>query len=327
MVRYRIALALLIAASCAPPSATPAIPQVDRQAMAAHVAYLASDALEGRAPGSPGDEAARAYIADALKGIGAEPLFSSSYQQPLTADVKSGSAETANVGGVIRGTERPGEYIVYVAHHDHLGRCGADASGDDICNGAVDNASGVAALIELGRMFAADPPGRSVILLASAAEENGLIGARHFIAHPPVPLGSIYAAFGLDTVAARGFSEDVVIVGEGRTSLDPLIEAAARGQGREVARFEDEERVFERSDHFAFAEAGIAGLTVPGAFAPGEDSFQTGAYRRERYHKPADEPGSHIDYSGAAADVALAFAIGQAVGGLDERPRMLAEAR
>lgn len=290
--------------------------------MASHVDFLAADELKGRAPGTDGDRQARAYILTAFHGIGLEPLFSNGFEQPFIAELDSGRASTANIGGIVRGTAHADEYVLFVAHHDHIGMCEADRKGDAICNGAVDNASGVAALVELGRVFAADPPERSVILLATGAEEAGLLGARHFVAHSPVPLERIAAAFSLDSVAARGYTRDTVIVGSGRTTLDDLIARAAARQGRRVVKSRSAQNFFELSDHFAFAEAGVPALVVTGLFAPGQQNFLRGVYRRDRYHQPGDNPGAGIDYSGAAADAALLFAIAHEIGRLDMLPRL-----
>lgn len=214
-----------------------------------------------------------------------------------------------NVAGVLRGRKRPDEYVVYLAHWDHLGHCGKDA--DTICNGAVDNASGVGGLIELASTFAhGRRPARSVLFLATTAEESGLLGGRHFAASGPIPAKAMVAAFGLDTIAANGPTKDVIVLGQGLSTLDDWVADAARAQGRQIAPMPDVQSFYARSDHFGFAEAGVPAVIATGVFASG-GSF--GDYMAKHYHKPSDAPSLPIDYSGAAADMDLLLAAGSAL--------------
>ncbi|MBZ6378562.1 hypothetical protein B5C34_12255 [Pacificimonas flava] len=285
-----------------------------------HVAYLSHDGLGGREPGTPGDEAARAYIADEFSHAGLTELYETGWQQAFKSETGDGPVRTANVAGLVPGRELPDEYIVILAHHDGQGLCAPKAREDRICNGAVDNASGVALLIELARYFAKDPAPRSLIFLATGAEESGLTGARHFGKSPPVPLPQIVAAFGLDTVAARGRAPAVAVLGEGLTNLDALVVESAARQGRTVDTPAEAAGFYRRSDHFAFAEAGIPALIVTGVLSPGEDTFLKGDYGRNRYHQPKDEADGTIDYSGAQADGALLADLIRALGPSAPRP-------
>ena len=312
-------LPLLFLAGCA--GSAPPAPYAIRPAdLVPHVEYLASDALEGRAPGSEGDRLAAEYVARQLADAGAAPLYENGYFQPVTGTSGGESWRSRNVAAVVPGTSRPEEYILFVAHHDGQGRCPADAGGDDICNGAVDNASGVAVLIELARRIAGQPAERSVIFLASAAEEQGLLGAKAFVDAPPVSLEDVIAVLGIDSIAARGYTADVSILGFGLTTLDPLVAAAARAENRRVRTDRGTESFYRRSDHAAFADAGIPALMVSGLFAPGAENFRSGVYARTRYHRPGDEAGRSIDYSGAAADASLLLRLTRMIAAREERP-------
>lgn len=319
MLLFRAAFPLLLSA-CVSSSVSVPPPLFTTASLAAHVSYLADDRLEGRAPGTPGDRLATDYIADALETAGAAPV-AESWFQPVTGAIGEGAFESRNVVGMVPGRIDPDSYVLYVAHHDGQGRCEADASGDDICNGAVDNASGVAILIEIARLFAADPPERSVIFLASAAEERGFLGSRAFIADPPVPLMSIRAVIGVDTLAARGYTRDVAILGAGLTTLDPLVRQAAAADARRVVKSSGAQDFYARSDQYAFAEAGIPALFVSGLFAPGEGAFVGSPYARLRYHRPADQADAGIDYSGAIADAATIYRLGRLIADADAEPR------
>jgi Zn-dependent M28 family amino/carboxypeptidase len=273
--------------------------------MAAHIDILADDALEGRAPGTAGDETARRYIETHFAEIGLLPVFDGEWQQEFAAPLHGQSVQTANIAGLVRGTELPDEYIVLLAHHDAQGVCAPEEAADRICNGAVDNASGVAMLIEMARRLARTPAPRSVIFLATGAEEGGLFGGRHFADNPPVPLKKMVLALGLDTVAARGFAESVGVLGEGLTNMDPLISGIASARGRTLRTLEGAQAFYRRSDHLPFAEAGVPALIISGIMGAGEGNFLGGDYGRLRYHRPSDEADADIDYSGAIADLEL----------------------
>lgn len=242
--------------------------------------------------------------------------------KPRTLGVGALSAENRltrftsyNLAGVLPGWKRPNEYVVYLAHWDHLGHCGSGA--DTICNGAVDNASGVGGLIELAESFAKGKrPERSVLFLATTAEESGLLGGRHFAASGPVEAARIVAAFGLDTIAADGPANDIVVLGQGLTSLDGVLKTAAEAQGRRIIAMPDVQSFYARSDHFAFAEAGVPAVIATGIFAGG--GF--GEYMATHYHEPSDEATLPIDYRGAAADVNLVGAAGRGLANSREWP-------
>jgi hypothetical protein len=215
---------------------------------------------------------------------------------------------SANVVGLLPGRGRlAGEHLVVTAHWDGLGRC-APAAPDPICNGAVDNASGVAGLLALARAMARGPrPGRSILFVATTAEESGLLGARAFVARPPVPRESLVAGLNFDTIAAGGAPGPVTVLGEGLTTLDPLIARAARQARRTIAANPAVQPYFRRSDNWAFVEAGIPVLALTSIFpTPDRPNPVFEAFMAERYDRPGDEWSPGLDLSGAAADVELA---------------------
>lgn len=215
-----------------------------------------------------------------------------------------------NVVGVLPGAKRPDEYVLFLAHWDHLGRC-APGEADPICNGAIDNASGVGGLIELARAFARGKrPDRSILFLATTAEEGGLMGAKHFAEKPPVPLSKIVGGLGADTIASGEVRADVVVLGAGLSpDMDQVIAAAARSQGRQVVADKSSESFFERSDHYPLAAAGVPVLIATSVFAPGARAI-TDKYLAEHYHKPSDEYRPGMPLAGAVLDIDLAYRVG-----------------
>lgn len=240
-------------------------------------------------------------------------------------------ATTANVLGVLRGSdpELADEFVVYTAHHDHLGVGEPDADGDRIYNGAVDNASGVAQILAVGRAFAAlpEPPRRSVMILAVGAEEQGLLGSRYYAEHPTVHPGRIAANVNVDGGNVRGRTEDVAIIGMGKSDLeDRLVELAAL-QGREVVGEPDPDKgYYYRSDQLNFAKIGVPALYFkPGnrfrGRPPGWGREVNDRWRREVYHQPSDEIEDDWDLSGMVEDARLAFGVGLAVAEAEDLPR------
>ncbi len=239
--------------------------------------------------------------------------------------------ESGNVVGKIPGRDPKlsGEAVVYTAHHDHFGiKPGGKAGADDIYNGAIDNASGVASILSVARAFAdlRRPPRRSVYFAFVAGEEQGLLGSQYFTMHPPVPAGRIAANINIDEANWFGKTRDISLIGLGKSSLDGDVIAVAKMQGRRVEpdEFPDRGR-FYRSDQFNFAKAGVPaaylkfGTDVVGKPA-GYGKEQVEAYERNTYHQPADEYRESDDFSGAVEDARLAFLLGLRVADADTLP-------
>lgn len=217
-----------------------------------------------------------------------------------------------NVMGRIPGTRRPGEAVVVTAHWDHLG-IDERLDGDTIYNGALDNATGVAGILELSQAFASleKGPERTLLFLATAAEEQGLLGAQHYVENPVVPMSRTLANVNLDGLNQWGRTRDLVVIGRGASTLDSLAERAAAAQGRTVKGDpESEKGYYYRSDHFQFAKQGVPALYLDSGTEylgrpAGFGREKRGEYTRNDYHKVSDEIKPDWDLSGAVEDLQL----------------------
>ncbi len=226
--------------------------------------------------------------------------------------------ESQNVIGVLPGKTRPEEYVIHTAHWDHLGRCTPAPDGDDICNGAVDNATGTAALVALAEAQAkAGAPDRSLVFLAVTAEEQGLLGADYYAQNPVFPLSRTVGGINMDAFLISGPSKDVTVVGPGKSQLDEFLEAALEADGRVATPNPNPEAgYYYRSDHFAFAKRGVPMLYLDGGEDLVEGGSEAGAaiaadYRANRYHGPKDEFDENWDWSGVMADLQLFYRLGR----------------
>ncbi len=243
-----------------------------------------------------------------------------------------------NVVGRIPGSDPKlkDQVVIYSAHWDHFGwdRSLPGSKHDQIFHGAVDNASGVAALLELAKAYAAlpQPPRRSILFIATTAEERGLLGAQYYAAHPLYPLRDTLADINMDGMNMWGHTRDVQNIGQGNSDLDDVVAAAARSQGRVIVADRSPERgFFYRADHFEFAKAG-----VPSLFLGGGDDYigrpsgfgkdKREEYVNDRYHKVTDVVRPDWDLSGAMEDIELLFRTGYAVAQRDAFPQWKAGA-
>ncbi|MDA3615603.1 M28 family metallopeptidase [Polluticaenibacter yanchengensis] len=220
-----------------------------------------------------------------------------------------------NVVAMIPGSKRPDEYIIYTAHWDHFG-IGEKINGDSIYNGAVDNASGTAALLELAKAFMKSKPERSVVFLAVTAEEQGLLGSEYYATNPIYPLSKTVADINMDVLQPFGRMKDIIVVGKGQSELDEYIENAAKKQNR-ITRGEPDPSGgwYFRSDHFNFAKVGIPSLYIGNgtiSVDKGEEwgNAQKKAYNDKLYHSPKDEYAANWDISGIIEDIRLLFDVG-----------------
>ena len=225
-----------------------------------------------------------------------------------------------NVVGWLPGTQRPAETILFSAHWDHLGR-DPDLEGDQIYNGAADNATGIAALLEQARVLAAapQPAPRSFVFAAFTAEESTLLGSLHFAQQSPFPLGRMVAVLNTDRMNYLGPTRDIQVRGYGASELEAYLAAAAQRQGRIVVPGAFPERgLYFRSDHFSLARYGVPGLHVRSGIDYVEHGKAWGREREDdytanRYHKPGDEYASDWDLSGAALDAELYVDVARAL--------------
>jgi Zn-dependent M28 family amino/carboxypeptidase len=247
---------------------------------------------------------------------GFRPVPMGALRGALALHTRLAENRSANVVGVLPGRLRPEEAIVYGAHWDHLGRCAA-VEGDDICNGALDNATGTAGLIELARRFAGgERPDRSVAFIAFTAEEQGLLGSMYYADNPTIPPAQMVANINMDGLSIYGLAHDFSITGYGKSDMDDLATIAARAQGRTVTPDPTPEAgYFFRSDQFHFARVGVpvlygrSGINLVNGGEERGRAFDQ-AYRAERYHKPQDQVTPAWDLSGATQDLQLLFDVG-----------------
>jgi Zn-dependent M28 family amino/carboxypeptidase len=252
----------------------------------------------------------------------------------LTANLaaKTEVINAYNVAAMLPGKTRPDETILYTAHHDHLGVGQPDANGDRIYNGAVDNATGIAHLIEQARAFAKRPrTDRTIVFLAVGAEEKGLLGAEYYVSKPLYPLSKTVAVLNTDSMGPYGKARNFGMAGTAKLGLLDMIVAEGKRQGRSFSGDpRPEAGSFYRSDHFAFAKAGVPAIS----WRSGTDLANGGNargmaiasdYTAKRYHQPDDEYSSDWDFSGIVQDAQLLHAVGRRLANSNEWPNWSAD--
>jgi len=222
-----------------------------------------------------------------------------------------------NVVALLPGSKRADEVVIYSAHWDHLGN--SFSGPDHIFNGAIDNATGVAAMLEIADAFAHQqpPPERSLLFLAPTLEEAGLLGSRYYSVHPVMPLAKTVANINMDALQIIGRTHDMAIVGYGHSQMDNYLKDALAPLGRTiVADAESEKGFFYRSDQLNFARKGVPVLyansgydKLDGGIAAGRAAIDD--YTRNRYHKPSDEYDPHWDLTGVIENIQVLHAVGK----------------
>jgi len=323
-MRLLLPFCLALSACATTPRLVPQ-PPVDDTEMRATVGVLASDEFEGRMPGTPGGDKAAAYVAERFEAAGLEAP-TGGYLQPFTIDRKPKAlpAETVklpagqrffmeemnkrgpftsyNVVGRVPGKAPDGRVVVVMAHYDHLGLCMPEGAPDRICNGAVDNASGTAAMIAVAERVARMGLDRYVWFVATSAEEWGLLGAKAFADKPPVPLASIIAGFNLDTIAIVGRGAPVAMVAAKGSKLEPLVQDAAKAVGRNWDGDDEAASFLKRQDGWALAEKGVPMIMAGGSFS---NLKLLEAFLAANYHHPDDELRPDTELGGAVDDANL----------------------
>lgn len=231
--------------------------------------------------------------------------------------------QSSNVVGILPGSDPKlrNEVVVLSAHLDHIG-VSASGQGDRINNGAMDNAMGIASLIEEAKRFkaAGKAPRRTVMFLAVTAEEKGLVGADYFANNPTVPIGNIVADVNLDMPILTFRFEDLIVFGADRSTLGPIVRRAATQEGVTVSPDPiPEQGIFVRSDHFRFVQQGVPSVFLwPGQKGPGKAAYDE--FFAKHYHQPSDEPSLPIDWSQGPRFVSLNYAIAREIADADQRP-------
>ncbi len=237
----------------------------------------------------------------------------------LSADYSTDSqvVTSKNVVAIREGSKQPKQYVIYSGHWDHLGVGQPDAKGDKIYNGAVDNATGIAAMLELARVYAKQPaPQRSVVFLAVTAEEKGLLGSEYYASNPLYPLASTVAVINMDALNPQGPARDFTISGSAKLELlDQLTAKAKRWNMTYSPDPKPEAGYFFRSDHFPFAKRGVPAISFGSGKNWVEGGTQAGmadevAYTEKHYHQPSDEFNPAWTFTGMARDLELLYALG-----------------
>jgi len=256
----------------------------------------------------------------ALKKAAETPGFKAvpmSLTAAVNIDTAITSSSSQNVAGILRGSESPDEMFVYMAHWDHLGT-DPNIEGDGIYNGAMDNATGTAALLELAKAFTqgSDKPKRSIMFLAVAAEEQGLLGSGHYGANPLHPLSKTVAGLNMDGLNTYGPTKDLMIIGHGNSELDDYMETIATSYDRVLVPDQSPEKgYFYRSDHFQLAKYGVPMLYAEAGIHHLEKGEAYGRevaeyYTANDYHQPSDEVKDDWVLEGAIADIRMYYDLG-----------------
>jgi Zn-dependent M28 family amino/carboxypeptidase len=294
-------------------------PQLDTASPDGNAGRIAIEGWVTRAAGDALLQANGLSYADLVKAASRPGFKPIELRQRASGSLRNAirRASSSNVLAMIPGSKRPDEVVVYMAHWDHLGRS-LGRSGDNIFNGALDNASGTAGLLAIAKSFAESPrrPERSVVFLGLTLEESGLLGSAYYASNPVFPLRKTVAALNMDAMSWGGPTRDVSVIGFGASELEEYLAAAAKTQDR-VLRAEPtpEKGFFYRSDHFNFAKVGVPALY----FKMGVEDREKGVewararqaeYTLRDYHKPSDEWRPGTDLRGSLEDLALLHAVG-----------------
>jgi len=233
---------------------------------------------------------------------------------------------TSNVIGLLPGKTRPDEYVLYTAHYDHLGKC-METGSDTICNGAVDNATGTAALVALADAFRqSGAPERSVLFIALGAEESGLLGSKYYAANPVYPLSQTVGGVNMDALYPQPPAKDVKVIGGGKSELDAVLQDAVAAEGRYMTPDSSPEKgYYYRSDHFSLAKLGVPMFYVeagedlePGGQAAGKAWAED--YTAKHYHAPGDEYSESWDWSGILRELRLFYRLGRKLADSEDWP-------
>ncbi len=244
------------------------------------------------------------------------------------------TTESRNVVGMLPGTTAPDEHMLFTAHWDHLGKKSEEKAGeptqdfyrDAIFNGAVDNATGTSALLEMAEAMAAEEINRSALFLAVTLEESGLLGSAYYAENPTIPMNQIVAGLNMDGMLAVGKTKDMVVVGYGASELEDLLKEHLDEVGRVIVPDPNPQAgYFYRSDHVSFAKKGVPMLyadggidKVDGGVAAGKAISDT--YTAQRYHKPMDEYDDSWDLSGMEEDIQALYSVGLKIAQSDTWP-------
>jgi len=316
---------ILLLSACATTAPQQPPPPVSEAEMRETIGVLASDDFEGRMAGTPGADKAANYIAERFKDADVEAPAGGYFQAfqvdrkpkdppDVTAKLPSGQRyfiveqnrhgtfTSRNVVGKVPGRAPDGRAVIVMAHYDHLGICEPEGVADRICNGAVDNASGTAAMIAVAERVAYMHLDRDVWFVATCGEEWGLLGAKAFADNPPLPLATIIAGFNLDMIAIAGRGAPVAMVAPKGSMLQQMVRDAAAALGRPWDGDEEAQPFLQRQDGWALAQRGVPMIMAGGSFS----NLKTlQVFLDSDYHAPSDELRPDSELGGAVDDANL----------------------
>lgn len=288
---------------------------LDRDGFHAEIEGMISEAGLARLLRKTGltpDEIAEAA---AEEGFVAQPIAATAN---ISVETRVRTYVSHNVIGKIAGRNPDGDALLFMGHWDHFGICGNADQVDRICNGAVDNASGISLLIETAKRLADEQTDRDIYFLATTAEESGLLGARAFVADPVVPLDRLVAVFNADTVALTAEGKKIAVIGMGQSALDPQIAMVADQEGRDIDMSGKPDVYLARQDGYVFTEQGVPAFMITSAFA---DEEKLNAFIDGRYHDVTDESDEQLLLGGAADDANFHVSLGRHFGNIATYPK------
>jgi Zn-dependent M28 family amino/carboxypeptidase len=317
-----IPLALALGAAQTPPNQ----PEFSSERIRADVTYLADDKLEGRFTVAPGYFTAAAYVATRFAELGLRPGGDvEKWFQLVPIRLPMGKGERTyrapNIIGVIPGSDLKHEFVIVSAHLDHLGSDPKQGK-DKVFNGAMDNASGVAIMLETARAFATSgkPPRRSIMFVALAGEEEGLLGSDYLARHPLVGSGKVIANVNLDMPILTYDFQDVVAFGAEHSTLGPLVASVAAGMGLTLSPDPlPLENTFVRSDHYSFVKQGVPAVFLATGFKDGGEKASKG-FLKGRYHQVSDDISQPFDWNAAAKFAKLNYLIAREIADRNQAP-------
>ena len=267
---------------------------------------------------------------DEQKDYAAQGAYSVALNTKASVTIKNDfeKSKSYNVIATLPGSEKPDEHIIYTAHWDHLGK-DESLEGDQIYNGAHDNATGTAASLTMAKAFSElnTKPKRSISMLIVTAEEQGLLGSKYYAENPIIPLEKTVANINMDAMNVLGRTKDVSVVGMGKSDLEIHLEKAATRQGRVLTQEANPQAgIYYRSDHFSFAKFGVPALYAKGGSEPIDE--ETAAYRKRTnlivrgcYHQVCDQFREGWDFGGIKEDTQMLFEVGYDIANSEEWPK------
>lgn len=262
--------------------------------------------------------------AAAQKGFNAIPMSGLSLSATINNTIHTVSSR--NVAGAVKGTKYPDEYMLYMGHWDHLGKKPVPEGEDGIYNGAVDNATGTAMILEIGEAFAQKPAERSILIVAVTAEESGLLGSAYYAEDPIVPLNKTVAGINIDAILPVGRTKDIVVVGFGASDLDDRLHDVIAPKGMYITPDpKPEAGYYYRSDHISLAKKGVPMLYADGGINHEINGKTYGEsfgeeYTLERYHAPADEYDNTWDLTGLEQVGSIFYELGRNIADSQDWP-------